>query len=336
MSEKELSRYSLVEQVVEKTMSQAKAAKLLGISARHFRRLLKAYRTEGAKGLISKKRGKVSNRKLPEALKTRTLNLIEGKYKDFGPSFANEKLHKEEKISISVETLRQWMIEAGLWKGKQKKKLRLHQSRARRSCVGELIQVDGSPHDWFEGRRKPCSLLAFIDDATSRIMHLKFVESETTIAYFDSIKEYIQKHGRPECLYTDRLSVFRVNSNKEGYKGKGITQVGRALRELDIELICANSPQEKGRVERLFHTLQNRLIKELRLRKLSVIEEANQYLSEYIEGHNRRFSVEPMEQKDAHRNLLEEHSLRDILCYKSERTLSKNLEFSYGTRILHK
>ena len=258
MSKKELSRYGIMEKTETKAMSQKEGAELLGISERHYRRLLKRYRENGVEGLISKKRGKPSNRRCPDKIKEKTLKLLKGKYKDFGPTFASQKLEKDEQIKLSRETLRLWMIEEGLWKGKKQKAIKLHQSRIRRSQEGELIQVDGSPHDWFEGRRKPCSLLGYIDDATSKVMHLKFVENETTAGY-------LKMHGRPESLYTDRLSVFRVNTDKEGYKGKGLTQVGRALKELGIELICANSPQAKGRIERLFNTLQDRLVKEMRL-----------------------------------------------------------------------
>jgi len=327
MSKKELSRYGIMEKTETKAMSQKEGAELLGISERHYRRLLKRYRENGVEGLISKKRGKPSNRRCPDKIKEKTLKLLKGKYKDFGPTFASQKLEKDEQIKLSRETLRLWMIEEGLWKGKKQKAIKLHQSRIRRSQEGELIQVDGSPHDWFEGRRKPCSLLGYIDDATSKVMHLKFVENETTAGY-------LKMHGRPESLYTDRLSVFRVNTDKEGYKGKGLTQVGRALKELGIELICANSPQAKGRIERLFNTLQDRLVKEMRLKKLSTLEEGNKYLKEYIKEHNAHFSVVAQNKENKHKALLKEHNLEEILCYKSERTLSKNLEVSYEGRIL--
>jgi len=334
MSKKELSRYGIMEKTEVKRMSQREGASLLGISERHYRRLLKRYREKGIEGLISKKRGKPSNRRCPEKVKQKTLELLKGKYKDFGPTFASQKLEKEEQIKLSRETLRLWMIEEGLWKGKKQKPIKLHQSRIRRSQEGELIQVDGSPHDWFEGRRKPCSLLGYIDDATSKVMHLKFVESETTAAYLETMKEYLKIYGRPESLYTDRLSVFRVNTDKEGYKGKGLTQVGRALKELGIELVCANSPQAKGRIERLFNTLQDRLVKEMRLKKLRTLEEGNEYLKEYIKEHNAHFSVPAQNKENKHKPLLKEHNLEEILCYKSERTLSKNLEVSYEGRIL--
>ena len=209
----------------------------------------------------------------------------------------------------------------------------MHQSRLRRSCKGELIQVDGSPHDWFEGRGPKCCLLGFIDDATSNIMHLQFVPSESTKSYFHAIIEYLIKHGRPKSFYTDRLNVFRVNNDKPGYRKLGLTQVGRGLKELGIELICANSPQAKGRIERLFSTLQDRLVKELRLRNISTKEKANEYLPTYIKQHNEKFGVEAKRQENLHTKIPEE-DIRKALRYKEERVLSKNLEISYCSRIL--
>lgn len=332
MSKKELDRYTAMEQVIEKRVKQVKTAELLGVSDRHFRRLLKAYREEGAQGLVSKKRGKPSNRRLPDKLKRETLKLMKTKYDGFGPTLAREKLIKEHQIKVGKETLRQWMIEEGIWEEKKKKRPKLHQSRTRRAREGELIQIDGSPHDWFEGRRGKCCLLGFIDDATSKIMHLQFEESETTKGYLKSFQNYIKKHGKPQSCYSDRHSIFRITRKEEGYIQKGITQLGRALKELDVELICANSPQAKGRIERLFNTLQDRLVKEMRLKKINTIEEANNYLPEYIKEHNAKFSVEAHEKENMHRKAKE--PLEEILCYKTERKISKNLELSYEGKIL--
>lgn len=332
MSKKDLSRYTVVEQVLEKRIKQVKAAEMLGVSDRHFRRLLKAYKEQGAKGLLSKKRGKPSNRRLPEKLKAQTIKLMKTKYEGFGPTLGREKLKENDNIKIAKETLRQWMIEAGIWQQRRVKKPKLHQSRTRRSREGELIQMDGSPHDWFEGRRKKCCLLGFIDDATSKIMHLQFEESETTKGYLKGFEEYIDKHGKPISCYSDRHSIFRINIREDGYVRKDVTQLGRALQELDIELICANSPQAKGRIERLFNTLQDRLVKEMRLRKISTIEEANGYLPEYIESHNNQFGVEAYEKENMHRKI--EEDLSEILCWKTERTISKNLEIGYEGKLL--
>ena len=333
MTQKELSIYDLVIKAEEKRLSQLKASELLQISERHFRRLLKAYRAQGPSGLISKKRGKPSNNRLPEKLHQRTIELIEKKYSDFGPTLAREKLIENHNIKVSAETLRQWMLKAGIWHEKRRKKLTLHQSRLRRSHEGELIQVDGSPHDWFEGRGNKCTLLGYIDDATSKIKHLKFAPSESTDSYFRAFIEYLIKNGRPKSFYTDRLTVFKINNDKTGYRTAGLTQAGRALKELDIELICANSPQAKGRIERLFLTLQDRLVKELRLRNICSMEEGNAFLPEFIEKHNSQFSVEAKETDDLHEKISPE-SIIEAFKYKEERMLSKNLELSYCGRIL--
>ena len=246
---------------------------------------------------------------------------------------ANEKLYENHNLKVSTETLRQWMIKSGIWTKKKRKKIKLHQSRLRRPCKGELIQVDGSPHDWFEKRGPKCSLLGFIDDATSDIMHLQFVPSESTLTYFYAIKEYLIKHGSPITFYTDRLSVFRINNDKSGYRKHGLTQVGRALKELGIELICANSPQAKGRIERLFLTLQDRLVKEFRLKNISTIEDANAYLPQYISKHNKKYGIEPKEKENMHKKV-SINEIENALQYKDQRVMSKNLEICYCNRIL--
>ncbi|MBS0645015.1 MAG: ISNCY family transposase [Verrucomicrobia bacterium] len=333
MTEKDLSFYNLLLKTQEKSLKQVKAAELLGISDRHFRRLLKAFREQGPEALLSKRRGKPSNSRIKDDIRLLIVNKLKTTYKDCGPSFAWEKLVKVEKFQISHETVRKIMMEEGLWESKKRKCLKLHQQRLRRACKGELIQIDGSPHDWFEERAPKCCLLGFIDDATSSIMHLKFVSSESTATYFLTLKEYMQKHGKPMSYYSDRFSVFRVNNDKSGYRKEGLTQVGRALKELDVELICANSPQAKGRVERMFNTLQDRLIKEMRLRGISSIEAGNLYLDEYIQEHNAFFAVTPANETDMHRGCTKEE-LDQALCYKEKRKLSKNLELSYGGRIL--
>lgn len=333
MTQKELSVYDYMLKVKDKTMSQIEAAKLLNISDRHFRRLLKAYKEKGAIALISKKRGKPSNHRLSEKLYQKTINLIKTKYPDFGPTLACEKLYENHKIKISVETLRLWMIKENLWDKKRRKKIELHQSRLRRSHEGELIQVDGSPHAWFENRSDKCILLGYIDDATSKIKHLKFVVSESTESYFKTLIEYLLINGKPKSFYTDRLNVFKINNDKTGYRKEGLTQVGRALKELGIELICANSPQAKGRIERLFSTLQDRLIKELRLKNISSIEDGNKYLPEFIKKYNEQFSVAARAKENLHEKVEEDKIIRAFR-YKEERKLSKNLELSYNNRIL--
>jgi transposase len=332
MTEKDIDRNNLLLKASEKSMKQVKAAQLLGVSERHFRRLLKAYKEKGAEGLISKKKG-MQNRLMKPEIRAFIIDKLKTTYKDCGPTFAYQKITREHKIKVSLETVRQIMIEEGLWESRKRRHLRIHQRRDRREAEGELIQIDGSPHAWFEDRGLKCSLLAFIDDATSKIKHLKFVGSESTKSYFLAFRDYLKKHGKPQAFYSDRFSVFRVNNDKEGYRKEGLTEIGRALKEMKVLLICANSPQAKGRVERLFCTLQDRLVKEMRLRGISSIEEGNEYLEEYIKEHNELFSVKACIEEDAHTAVTDEE-IEASLCYKTTRKLTKNLELSYDSRIL--
>lgn len=330
MTKKELDRIGIIKNVAEKRFKQSEAMKALGLSKRQVIRLVKDYRRAGESALISKHRGKIGNNAHSLALKLQIKDIVEKKYPDFGPSFAAEKLLEIEKIKINKETLRQWMSEWGLWTCKPKKIVKLHQTRERRSSLGELIQIDGSHHDWFEGRREKCCLLVFIDDATSRIVGLRFEEAETTAGYFTLCRSYIEVYGRPLAFYSDKFGVFRVNL--PGQEDKE-TQFGRAMDELGIELICAHSPQAKGRVERANQTLQDRLIKEMRLRGVSTIEAANAYLPEFMAAHNHRFEVVPKNNIDMHRADMPDKSTLDLI-FSSQctRTLSKQLELNYDSR----
>ena len=225
------------------------------------------------------------------------------------------------------------MLKEGLWVGKKRKKVVVHQTRARRSTFGELVQIDGSPHDWFEGRSPKCCLIVFIDDATSRLVQLYFSEQETTEAYFKATEHYIIEHGIPLGFYSDKYGVFRVNQ-PEALSGTGETQFGRALRELGIDLQCANSPQAKGRVERANKTLQDRLVKEMRLRGISDMQTAQAFLPEFIRDHNQRFAVAPKNSLDAHRkNIPDINTLKIILSPQHQRKLTKNLELSFNNVI---
>lgn len=330
MSLKERDRVKIIEQVLSKRLSQIEGSKQLGVSARHFRRLQKAYGCDKEEGIISKRRGKQSNNQLPETVKQQAIELIISNYHDFGPTFAHEKLVAIHHLNISVESVRKLMIKHGLWKGRSRKvRRKVQQMRTRRPCFGELVQIDGSPHDWFEGRAEPCCLIVFIDDATSKLVALHFVEAECTQGYFDAIRKHIEKHGRPLTYYSDKHSIFRINI-PEAKLGNGETQYSRACRELGIDVINANSPQAKGRVERVNKTLQDRLVKELRLRRISRIDEANKFLAEYIEQHNQQFAVEPASKTDAHRKELPSPEQLDLIFSEQEdRTVSKQLEISY-------
>ena len=320
-----------MKKIEEKKLTQTKAAKQINISDRQLRRLWKRYKKQGEEGLVSRKRGKPSNRKINTKTLNRAQKLILEKYRDFGPTLATEKLAELHKIKLSIETVRKLMIEAEIWVPRKAKKAKIHQRRPRRSCEGELVQIDGSPHDWFEGRADKCTLLVAIDDATSKLKALKFAPAETTESYYQLLKEYIEKHGRPQALYSDRHSIFRVN--QKTVEGTKATQLGRALKKLDIQLICANSPQAKGRVERANGVLQDRLIKEMRLKKISSLEEANKYAQTYIEKHNAKFSVKAASKENVHRKTAPEHSLDEILTNHETRKLSKNLTFQYANTI---
>ena len=331
MSQRELTRLEVIQRVKRKTLKQRQAAELLSLSVRQVKRLCKAYRSDGAAGLISKRRGQPSNNRLPEKTINQAQQLLRSRYPDFGPTLATEKLAIEG-VSLSVETVRQLLIGEGLWKAKCVRRPVLHQLRERRARLGELVQIDGSPHDWFEGRAAKCTLLVFVDDATSRLMYLQFVEAETTFNYFAGVRSYLSEFGKPLAFYSDKFGVFRVNI-PNALSGTGLTQFGRALKELDIELICAHSPQAKGRVERANQTLQDRLTKELRLRDLSSLAAANAYLPEFIAAYNVRFAVAPRSAESAHRSLGKGEDPERVLTLCERRTLSKNLTLSYNNVI---
>jgi transposase len=331
MSRQELERIKVIEKVISGPLTQSAAAHMLGLGIRQVKRLCKAYRVQGEAGLISKQRGKAGNRRYTQAFKDEVIRVVKAQYCDFGPTFAAEKLLERQSITISHETLRCWMIEAGIWQPKRAHKARIHQSRSRRPRVGELVQIDGSHHDWFEGRADKCCLLVFIDDATSKIMCMHFNHAETTLGYFTAVETYINLYGKPIAWYSDKHNIFRVNIKDSPTTE---TQFSRAMEALRIETICANTPQAKGRVERANQTLQDRLIKEMRLRNISSIEEANRYLPEFIAAHNARFAKQPRDLEDAHRpNTYSAAELQRILSLQYERTISKNLEVTFGRNI---
>jgi transposase len=328
MSAKELSRLEVMQRLSRKRMSQAEAGRILNLSVRQIKRLLHTYRQRGAAGLVSKHRGRKANNRLSEEVKKRALNLLKTKYKGFGPTLAHEKLVEREKLKLSDESVRKLMIEEGLWKARKAKKVVVHQLRERRACFGELVQIDGSPHDWFEGRAEACVLLVFIDDATGQLVQLLFVESESFFSYCQAAEGYFRQFGKPVAFYSDKHGIFRVNVPSVGSR-TDLTQFGRAMQELDIEIICANSPQAKGRVERVIQTLQERLPKELRLRGISSMPDGNAYLPEFIVDFNRRFAVEPRSSVDAHRPLTSQDDLAHILTWQETRSLSKNLTLQF-------
>jgi transposase len=328
MSDKEITRLQIMTQLGEKRITQKKAAAQLGISTRQVKRLWRKYQEQGADGLINKSRGKPSHNRLAVEVKQRALDLILERYRDFGPTLACEKLREVHGMQISDESVRKMMLAEGLWKQRRKRKPRVFQMRERRACFGELVQIDGSDHDWFEGRSPRCTLLVFVDDATGKLVELWFVPHESFFGYCEAARHYFERYGKPGAFYSDKHGIFHLNNPKVTV-GDGLTDFGRAMQELGIQIICANTPQAKGRVERANQTLQDRLTKEMRLRGISNPEEANQWLPEFMESYNQRFATQPRSRVDSHTPLASTDPLDRILCRKSTRILSKNLTFQY-------
>jgi hypothetical protein len=328
MSRPETDWVHVLKDLVAERITVREASQLLRVTRRQVFRLLKAYRDQGPAALISKKRGKPSNRSYPPVLRSEALALIKANYADFGPTLAAEKLSERHGLHLGVETVRRWMIADGIWQDRRQRLKPVHQPRYRRECVGELVQIDGSEHWWFEDRGPQCTLIVFIDDATSRLMYLRFVETESTFDYFHAARTYLEKYGKPVAFYSDKHATFRVN--KVGAtQGDGMTQFGRALHQLNVDIICANAPQAKGRVERANGTLQDRLVKEMRLEGISTMEAANAFLPAFMEDYNRRFAKVPFSDRDLHRPLDDYDDLDDVFAWKEERTVTYNLTLQY-------
>lgn len=332
MSLKERDRLAAIRAVDTGQIRQEQAAQQLGISVRQVTRSLIRYREEGDAGLLHRSRGQPSNRRIPPELKERALELIEEHYRDFGPTLAAEKLAERDGISVSKETVRQWMIAKGFHKPKARK-VRHRQWRERKPCFGEMLQIDGSQHPWLEGRGEfEPDLINAVDDATGRVF-MQFAPAESTEAVMRLLHTYITRYGRPLAIYADLSSIYRttrkasIEEQLEGIEAE--TQVGRALRELGIDYIPAYSPQAKGRVERSFRTHQDRLIKEMRLEGICDMDAANDFLKEhFIDDHNLRFAGEPASNHDAHRST-EGFDLDAILSHQESRTVMNDYTISY-------
>lgn len=330
MSVKEMEQVHIFEKLIRKEISQKSAAERLNLSDRQVRNKVKQYKIAGAKSLIHKNRGKVSRVKWDTEQEKFAIQLLKTDWEGFGPTFAAEKLKDIYKIETNKETLRQAMIKANLWTAKPNKPK--HRSRReRKPSFGMMIQLDGSPHDWFEGRSPECTLLVFIDDATSLIVHLEFVKGESVEAVMQATRKYIEKYGKPGAFYVDYGGVFSVNLNNAERDKK--TQFERALRELNIGIIHASSPQAKGRVERSNKTHQDRLIKEMRIAKISNIVDANIFLeNKYRLPHNRKFAIAPAEPTDLHIPVSKDINLDNIFCLKDERILTNDFTIVYKKR----
>ena len=322
MSIKELRRLEVIQSLEAKRIRQKQAAEQLSLSVRQVRRLLSNYRSQGAVGLINKRRGKPSNNRINDVERERIITIIQEQYTDFCPTLATEYLARCHGFTHSVETLRQWMIAANIWQIKTKPKKRHYPMRERRPRFGELIQVDGSKHKWFEDRAEYCTLIAFIDDATSALLYARFEPTETTVAYLKGLQSHIQNYGLPVALYSDKHGIFTKHQEENFIP----TQLERALEDLLVELILAHSPQAKGRVERIFLTLQDRLVKAMRLEGISDIDTANAFLADYLEQHNQKFALVPKVNEDAHRSWKDSEIILARHCsIQHPRTLDKNL-----------
>jgi len=331
MSKKEREQLIVFEQLKNGEITQLVGAYKLGVTVRWVRKKFKRYLDEGVAGLVHKNRGRDSKKRWNEGEKKLAIDLLKSEWHGFGPTFTAEKLLELHDIKVSRETVRIAMINSGLWNGKKKRSTH-RKRRQRRDMLGLMVQLDGSPHDWFEGRAPKCTLLVFIDDATSTILWLEFAESESCQSIMQATKNYIEQHGRPGCFYVDHGSSFHVNlNNKEHLR---LSQWERALSELAIEVIHAHSPQAKGRVERANQTMQDRLIKEMRIASISSIKDANIFLrqSDFIAKHNKKFAIAPQQKGDAHRTI-DGYNLNSIFCIKETRKLANDNTIQYEKRI---
>lgn len=336
VSLKELKRLKIIEEVIDKHLTQNTAASILGLSERQIRRLVRAVRNEGKKGIIHKSRGKLSNRKIPDNIKSKVLKLYREKYLGFGPTLACEKLLEMDSIEVSTESLRTWLIAEGLWK--RKRKNRGHRKwRERQECFGQMVQVDGSHHDWLEGRGPKLVIMGYIDDATNETF-ARFYDYEGTIPAMDSFKHYVIQYGMPHSVYLDKHSTYKSTKKltpEEELEGLIYpqSQFERALSELGVNVIHANSPQAKGRIERLFGTLQDRLVKEMRLRNISTKEEANKFLEYYLPIYNKKFRVVAAKDSDVHVKLPKDLNIDHILSIKKTRTVRNDNTISYDGKL---
>ena len=335
MDQRDRKRLCVIHKVLEKELKQFKAADFLGLSTRQIKRIVKRVREEGDRGLAHKSRGKPSNKAIPKKVKAKVIKLYEKEYGDFGPTFATEKLDEINGISISHETLRLWLLGEG--KHDWQRKARPHrQWRQRKEQFGEMVQMDGSHHDWLEGRGPWLVFMGYVDDATSKAFG-RFYDYEGTMPAMDSFHRYIKKYGLPQSIYLDKLSTYKSikepTIEEQLNNEEPMSQFERAMKELEVKVIHANSAQAKGRVERKFGVFQDRLVKEMRLAGIKTKDEANKFLESYLPKHNKRFSVPPLKKEDLHRkDIPSERELKKILCAKTRRSLRKDSVIRHNNR----
>lgn len=334
-TQEELRRLHIVQKVLEGGLKQVEAAEILSLSGRQVRRVVRRVRAEGDRGVAHRSRGKPSNRRLPEETKDKAIVLYRQKYKDFGPTLFSEKLFEEDGLKISDETLRMWLMEAGQWK-KTRKRRAHRQWRERKHCFGEMVQMDGSHHDWLEGRGDELVLMAYIDDATNRVF-ARFYEYEGTIPAMDSFKQYIKEYGVPMSLYLDRHTTYKSTGKPtiedELNNRRPMSQFERASEGLGVRVIHASSPQAKGRIERLFGTFQDRLIKEMRLKGIKTKREANKFLEYYLPLYNERFSFKAAKEEDLHREIPDGLGIDKVLCIKIKRSVRNDFTIAHNKKL---
>ncbi len=335
MTQEELKRLHVIRKALDKSITQVEAANIIGVSLRQVQRIARAVRAEGNKGIINKARGQLSNRALPNKIKDKALKLYKEKYHDFGPTLGSEKLFEIDKIKLNDETLRLWLLKAGI--PYKKRKARPHrQWRERKHSFGEMVQMDGSHHDWFEARGPECVFMGYIDDATGRPFG-RFYPYEGTLPAMDSFVRYIKKYGIPVSLYLDKHPTYKSTKKQtiedELNNIEPMSQFSRAVNELGVNVIYAGSPQAKGRIERLFNTFQNRLIKEMRLKGIKTIEQANKFLGCYLPTYSRRFSVEPVNDANLHRAIPAGLCFNKIFCIKTKRALRNDYTIAHDEKL---
>lgn len=336
MSLREVKRLKAVHEAMEGHITQRAAALMMGVSERQSRRLVRAVRAQGDRGVVHKGRGRTSNRRMPDKIKDRVISLYRGKYLGFGPVLASEKLMEMDGVRLSDETLRKWLITAGLWE-KRRKRPSHRQWRERKACFGEMVQMDGSHHDWLEDRGPWLVLMGYIDDATNNI-YGRFYDYEGTLPAMGGFKGYVRRYGLPQSVYLDRHTTYKSTKEltpEEELKGQSapLSQFERALKELGVEVIHAYSPQAKGRIERLFGVLQDRLVKEMRLDGIKTKDEANVFLKGYLPGYNKRFRVPAANDTDMHVRLPKYFDMDKYLCVKTQRTVRNDNTISHDGRL---
>lgn len=335
MSQKELKRLHVIRKAIERRIKQKEAAELLEISQRQIRRLVKRVREESDGGIIHRLRGRLSHNAIPNTIKDRALRLCRGIYSGFNPTLASEKLFERNRIKINRETLRQWFICESV--SYEKRKARPHRKwRARKEHCGQMVQMDGSHHDWFEGRGPRCVLMGYIDDATNRV-YARFYDYEGTFPAMDSFKRYILSYGLPMSVYLDRHPAYKSLKKQtiedELVNRQALSQFGRVLEDLGVHFIHAQSAPAKGRIERLFKTFQDRLVKEMRLEGTKSTAEGNRLLDRYLPVFNKRFNVIPVSSEDLHRPLVAGADLDSIFAAKTERTLRNDFTVVHNGRL---